>query len=584
MSLKIISIRDLDDGSGTFIDRLQANSPNGAGGGIDGDDSFHILLNNRGKQFYHDRTDEYWMKMEGTGAVWARMDPLLVALDYGPSTLNEVFGPDVKSGGPAQDIYFVGENDPDLGVQRVYGIDTFGANLVREVSLVTPFTTAVPDFAADNFRAAGISSRQSAGAAGVQGARPAQTGQMLFFESAEPATWPSGYALGIDMKIFDDADAGLLEYERCLVQIDLADEGGSTGPPGGLGRAQVVPTAAWYSSAPSPLHPTAHAGPLGGFNVLFDHLQFAPDPDSTITAPKGRLFLFNLDNGTSNEHRVPIGTPSVGDVFHKFIKVVEWNPTAKAPTTGNVNRVHLRQQLLSIMKFIEETAINGIVGGFGLGNPAAKGADYIFPFFHPPSGTLRCVVNTGTSSGNDGDSTEIVFSLAPAVDAITVPTQIGQAETGKTVRFRSEALGDIGEKISGVDLDWALTRRSTVGEAVTNPGPAGTFTVANVPIDGTDAVPSITVFEDGTPLDLTTHYTVDVSTGEVTGVGAKFVALTAITVDYDHHQTGASPPLGLLRTQRSRTDSLGRAFATVEVPDDDTIAGEYDGLSSVEAP
>jgi len=40
------------------------------------------------------------------------------------------------------------------------------------------------------------------------------------------------------------------------------------------------------------------------------------------------------------------------------------------------------------------------------------------------------------------------------------------------------AEGDIGERISSLDIDWTMTRRSTEGETLTNPGPAGTVAVA----------------------------------------------------------------------------------------------------------
>lgn len=583
MSLREISRRDIDNGSLTFIDRFQANSPSSAAGGLDGDDSFRKIGNNQGRRFYLDKTDQFYAAMEGSNFHWARMDPLLAALDYGPGTLNEMYD-GVTAGGPFQENYFVGEFDADADEQRVYGTTAFtggsDGSQLEEVDLASPFITRVPDFAATNFRAGGISLYRSAGSLTVQGARPATSAGALVFESAEPATWPSGYALMAGAVLRDDAGAGLMDYQRVLCQVDLADEGGATGPPGGFGRALIVPTPNYYASSISPLHPTAHAGPIGGFNVWFDHLQFAPDGDSTVTAPKGRIFMVNRPN--DNNHRIPPGPTGAGSVYHRFVKIIEWNPTGKDATPGNINRVNLRTLLVSLCKFIEnETLANG---GIGIGSEANMNDS--IPFFHPPTETMRYWVNTEPVAGvADGDSTAIEFSLTPEVDEITVPTAVGQAETAKTMQFRSTALGDLGERISGVDLDWTLDRRSTDGEVLTNPGPGGSVAVANFPIDGESATDSsLVVFEDGVPLTVTTHFTVVLATGVITGVGAVFDVTKVYTVDYQHSTNGAQPPFGILRTTQSRTDANGVALATVEVPDDDEIALEFDGVSSVESP
>ena len=86
------------------------------------------------------------------------------------------------------------------------------------------------------------------------------------------------------------------------------------------------------------------------------------------------------------------------------------------------------------------------------------------------------------------------------------------------------------------------------------------------------------------PLTVTTHYTVVLATGVITGVGAVFDVTKVYTVDYEHSTKGAQPPNGILRTTQSRTNAVGVALATVEVPDDDDIALEFDGMGSTEAP
>lgn len=580
MALKVVETTDVNG----FIDALQSNSPSGGSGGLDSNDSF-ITSPGKAKSFYYDRLDQVFIQMESsTGEPWARIDPLCGDLNYGPNEINEVF-PDVNTGGPFQLFYFVGYNDLSAGVQRVYGVES--TDQIFHVSVTDPFIFAVPSFSDDNWRPAGIFVDNSTGGQTLEGARilDGATASFIVFEEAEPETWPAGYMLGANITVRADDGSGLLNYPGTLCQIDLADEGGSTGPPGGNGRAVIIPTACTYDAnppAPAP-HSTANAGPLGGFDMVFNRLQFAADPDSTPAAPKGRLFMFNTSNGAGNEHRTPQGAASAGTVMTYFVKVIEWNPTAKAPTTGNVNREHLREILISVMQFIEQTVPES--GGIGLGVPGVSNADKLGAHFHPPTNTIRYYINTSTAAETDGNSTMIVFSLSPAVASLTVPTQIGQAETGKTTTFVSFAIGSIGERISGVDVDWTLDRTSTITEALTNPGPGGTVAVANFPIDGeSPTVNSLTVFEDGVPLTVTSDYTVVLSTGAITGVGAIFDVTKTYTATYEHTTKAAQPSHAILRTLTSRTDNNGAAAALVEVPDDDAIAGQFDTLTSVEAP
>ena len=114
--------------------------------------------------------------------------------------------------------------------------------------------------------------------------------------------------------------------------------------------------------------------------------------------------------------------------------------------------------------------------------------------------------------------------------------------------------------------------------------PTGTVFVENFPIDGVSATDNtLVVYENGTPLTVTTHYTVVLATGAITGVGAVFDSTKTYTVDYEHQETGAQPPHGIQRTTFSTTDENGRAIARIENPDDAEIVGELDGLSATEA-
>jgi hypothetical protein len=178
----------------------------------------------------------------------------------------------------------------------------------------------------------------------------------------------------------------------------------------------------------------------------------------------------------------------------------------------------------------------------------------------------------------------MVFSMQPALASLSTPTNHGEAETAKTITFEVIAAGDLGERISALDIGWALDRRSTEGEELAASTPGGTVFVDHFPIDGVSATDSsLVVYEDGSPLTVTTHYTVVLATGAITGVGAVFDSAKTYTVDYEHQQTGAQPPNGILRTTLSTTDENGKAIARVEAPDDLTIVGELDAIEASEA-
>jgi hypothetical protein len=529
-----------------------------------------------GQLIYDHRLDQVWVVMEGGSEHWLRYDPLMTLTGVGASQPNQYYDP--ATGYARSGSIYVGEHDPVANIQRIYGTDGTGADPIKHIDPNAPWEEASPSYTDDTIRDP-LNKDSSTG--GVQnGQRQNGDGSMIFFESAEPATWPNGYALQADCTVRENN----VDYDHVLAQIDLADEGaGPTGPPGGHGQALIVPTANWFDSSPSPMHPDAHAGPLAGYEVGFDTLQFAPDDDSTPAAPKGRLFLFNVNIGFvgSNSHRDSGAPPGSGTWFNKFVKVIEWNPTGKAATAGNVNRVNLREVLLSRMRFKEDFAIGS--GGIGLETGSIAGFIYAGVFFHPPTETIRLHYNAAIGAF-DGTTSEMVFSLQPALASLSLPTSRNREETGKTLTFESTAEGDLGERISGLDLAWELDRRTTKGEELASSTPGGTVFVDHFPIDGVSPTDSsLVVYEDGTPLTVTTHYTVVLATGEITGVGAVFDSTKVYTVDYEHQETGAQPPNGILRTTLSTTDGTGRAIARIEAPDDATIVGERDALDVTEA-
>lgn len=535
-----------------------------------------------GQAVYYEVFDQLWARYEALDN-FGRSDPLILDTSYGAGNANLIVDSVGKGAGVSG--IFVGEFNVATNSQRMYAYVNAGLLLLFEVDPNDLLTQASPDFTETNWRTAGINLVQSGGTVDTQGYRElGTTAGVVIFESAEPATWPAGYMLQAGCTFWDDDGGGLAEHDHCLVQVDLADEGGSTGPPSGNGRAIIVPTANYFTG--SPTHDTAHSGPLGGFEVHFDQLEFIGDGDNTPAAPKGRLFMFNHNKsstGASNPHRVGGGSVAVGSIMNKFIKVIEWNPTEKAATTGNVSRTHLRQLLLTLCTFTEETPLAS--GGIGESNsPPSTGFETETGFYHPPTDTVRFRWNSEPGAA-ENDYTEIVFALAAAVDGLTIPAARGRTETGKVITFGSTALGDLGERISLVDVDWTLTRRSTEGELLTNSGSGGTATVEAAEIDGlSDTDNSLVLYEDGTPQTEGVDYTVDISTGIITSLAPNFEAGKVYTCDYDHRDVPLTPPHAILRTTTSKTDADGEAICRVEIPNDATLEGEFDALGVAEMP
>lgn len=571
MSLKEVSRLSKN----AFIDALQT-----AAGALLGSDESFITTSLIGCCSYLDVFDAIYVRMAGTGDV-ARLDPLLLDQSYGAGNANLLI--DTVGEGSGIEGHFVGEYDVPSNIQRMYGFVNSGINLLFQIDPADDMTEPSPNIPDSEWRVGGIGVRQSTGPVDVQGYRVDGINEgMVFFESAEPGDWPAGYALQAGCSFWDDDGGGLAKHDHCLVQVDLASEG-DPGPPGGHGKAIIVPTANFFTASPS--HATAHAGPLGGYEVHFDALQFTPDADSTVAAPKGRIFMFNHNkssSGASHPHRVGGAPVAIGSIMNKFVKVIEWNPTGKAATTGNTSRTHLRQLLLSLCTFKEETAIAS--GGIGESlAPPTQGFEFETAFYHPPTDTVRFRWNAVPGAG-ENDNTEIVFALAAALSGLTVPAERGRTETGKVITFGSTALGDLGERISVLDVDWTLDRRSTEGELLSHSGDGGTATVAHPPIDGgLPTVNTLIVYEDGSPLTVSAHYTVDLATGIITGISPRFDVTKVYTADYEHRETGGDPPHSILRTTTSKTNENGEAICRVEIPDDTALEGELDGLSVAES-
>ncbi len=408
------------------MDTLQANDPDLATThGFEPDDT--------GSLYYEDRLDQAWCQVSSTpGQHMVRMDPLLILTGYGVGQPTE--GHDTQAR-DLQTRFYIGQWDKTNNVQRHYGIDTAAARQIFHTDSLFLGTFAVPSYSDDNWRAAGIFERNGSGSATAEGFRPIGpiNPGIVIFEEAEPsAGWDAGYAIFAGCSLRE----GGVDYDRVIGKVALNN--GPAPADGALGRGIILPIPCHYATGGA--HPTAHAGPLAGHDVVFNGIQFAPDPDSTLAAPKGRFFLFAHDGEDLQSHRDPPGGAGAATEYPKYVQIVEFNPTGKAPAVGEVSRVDNRLLLVTRCKFVEnETLPNG---GIGLGL-ATNDFDLRIQaaFYHPPTDTIVYPINTQTTAA-EGNTTLVRFSIVPEVAKVTTPTAQNAVETGKVVTFGSTVEGD----------------------------------------------------------------------------------------------------------------------------------------------
>lgn len=434
----------------------------------------------------------------------------------------------------------VGEWDQVAAVQNIYA----GQNIsLSEFWPVDPTTLVVTDIGSSLWPFFWDQSSISLATIGGWDDGPASTTQSdtIFFE-----TW--GFALRIAQTRHTDGS-----LYRGLTLVDLTD---------GSGALVNVPVV--FTATPAALF-EAFSFQGDAFNL--DGLQFVADDDSVPAAPKGRVFLH------SSAFLSDLGDVDNTD-WRQYMKIIEWNPLGVTPAPGNSTRVHLREVTFTRLNFIERQAFGTNPNSLGTkitsGTPSANGL--LRTRFHPASRTFVTV-----NEHADADSEERGFvrtSFVPALSEVQTPTQLQEVETAKTVRWRARALGDIGDRVGGIPATWSIDRRSTEGETFDTSGAPAFVDVANAPIDAGTTV----FYYNGTPLTLTTDYTVNEGTGRITGAGAHAPLNTSgYTADYRHVTVAdVTPAHGTLLQQSSRTNELGIAETQVQYPDDDADVGGRD--------
>lgn len=331
------------------------------------------------------------------------------------------------------------------------------------------------------------------------------------------------------------------------------------------GKATLLDVPTVFTTAPRALF---EAPEFNGETFTLGNPQFVPDDDTLPAAPKGRLFLF------SQEY---IGDGVVANSNdHKYLKVIDWNPLDVSPAPGTPNRVHLREILMTRINYIQIQAFGtnpNSLGDFAVSGPAVY---KLKAFYHPPTRTIL-MHNDTMYVFNQNDRGIVRHAITPELYQMEPPTQQEEVETNKSVTFKARGMGDIADPVAGITTNWALERRSTIEEQLDTSGAPVSNFVAHPPIDPD----SLIVEYNGTPLTLTTDYTVNETTGEITWQGTHSPpAASGYTATYGHSTVGAQPPHGSLLQETSETDEEGIAETRVQYPDDDELAGDLDYLTA----
>ncbi len=358
-----------------------------------------------------------------------------------------------------------------------------------------------------------------------------------------------------------------------------------TGSLGTIGLGRMLDVTVSYQGGPTnPPGFTPEAPTFLGDAFELASMQFVADDDDTAAQPKGRIFLWT-HLGTEDDSAVAEAT--VGKLWYKYVKIIDWNPFNKVATPGNPSRVHLRELLLTRMNYTanEAAGTNPTSMGVGDGSEPLAGEQ---PYFHPGTRTMRTHFDYTTGS-TVRDATVVIHSLTPSVNQITAPTALADVETNKTVAWESLVLGDIGEPIAAKVVDWTLERVSTDRENLDTDGLPATSTVDH-PVITAGTLVVEREFPAGTFTVLTEGASDDYTVVESSGVITWQVGITGTSppgpepdnyfASYQHLNTKTTPAHGSLLQASSQSDVDGRAQTRVRYPETARLVGEFDRLEA----
>jgi len=324
---------------------------------------------------------------------------------------------------------------------------------------------------------------------------------------------------------------------------------------------------------------------LDGETFFWGHVQFVPDPDSTWAKPKGELVLSTSNAAAREKIGATIDDPAgsfTSLATRQYVAIHDFNPFEL--TTGPV-RVHNRRTFLGLVDQPQEPIMNGGHNADNSGNAQDERA--LSVHYHPPTRSFFTwtshpeVVNDDSADAPDLlDSRIIRWRRSFVVNRITQPTPDAAPAENTTIQLRTIAYTDLGQRASGAEVSFTLSRYSTRAESFDGTATgAGTYTVEADEIDDDN---TLAVYEGddvdngGTLLVETTDYTVNYGTGVLTPVGSW--PSDTIYVRYRHRNVKLTPAHGTLLTTGSTTDGDGNAFAFVEYGDN--VDGELDVLEA----
>ena len=311
--------------------------------------------------------------------------------------------------------------------------------------------------------------------------------------------------------------------------------------------------------------------PIDGDEFRWMPVQYLPDSDATFASPKGQLLFQSGDE-------IPlIGAPSPGDQLRQYIRFTDFNPFNVTSASGVPTRTHGRIRLTSRM-LMDVSPMGGVAGAEILNQPSLPSQIQFDPLRQRFLAFLSSQDPPGLSTG----VVVIQYSRGPDPVILTSPAARDVPRTADIVTYDTFVGGDLGEPVAGVEVAWALTRRSTEDEVIDASTFPGTSQLDNFPVDeDSGSLPELVIEADETPLVLTTDYTVNTTTGLITWVTDQSAA-TLVTATYNHRSSGATPAHGTLLTQLSITDENGIAQTQIAYADDDDLVGTLDALESTE--
>lgn len=402
--------------------------------------------------------------------------------------------------------------------------------------------------------------------------------KQLFFEGVTEGipgetllTGPGAYPFGLALAHLSGCQVAGLTRNNIFGWVDLRTRrvvgqlGGLT-PIGFPARAMSSPTS----------QQTQTESPIASDAFVWVPAQFVPDSDSGYTQPKGRIFFHSAEPLPTAQ--ASIVDPVPGDAFRHYVRLIDFNPFALPSAQGIPTRTHGRIRLTSRL-VIQRSPIYSQAGAAEAFGFTATG---LRSFYDPLRSRFGCFIhrNFAPMRTQFGDNYCGLFSTGVDPVIVSAPAARSVPRTGGVTDYECFVGGDLGEPGPGVTVAFTLARRSTEGELLTISGGIGTTsTVAHPAIDTDSAgVVDLALAADGAPLVLTTDYTVVASTGVITWVTSQ-VGKTVLAT-YKHRATDALPAHGTLLVGQGQADENGIVRTQVAVPDEDTLVGTIDALTS----